>query len=138
MTQTIDILSLKDFTQGTPEARECFVQALGNALQDIGFFALVDHGIDQNLIDDCYAVAEKFFSLSENSKQNYELGIGGQRGFTSFGREHAKDHKAPDLKEFWHVGRELPANYVAKEAFPKNVWPSEIPEFKTCRPRYRF
>lgn len=128
MNQTIPVLDLNDF-QGTSETK--FVQTLGDALKDIGFFALQNHGVDYRLIEKAYKMAEAFFDLPEAKKRSYEdLAIKGQRGFTSFGREHAKDQKAPDLKEFWHVGRELARSHRKYEEYPKNIWPDEIPEFK--------
>lgn len=118
--QTIPVLDLTHFAGDGPEA-DAFVRRLGEALEEFGFFTLVNHGVDQELIRQAYAAVEAFFLLPERVKQRYEkLELKGQRGFTSFGREHAKDHPVPDLKEFWHVGRD---RYLA------NVWPEEAPEF---------
>ena len=129
--QTIPVLDLKDFTSGSSQTQKKFVEDLGRALNDIGFFALENHGINPGLIDRAYGVCQKFFELSANTKQKYEdLTIKGQRGFTSFGREHAKDNPNPDLKEFWHVGRELKQGRTYPEPYPANLWPSEVSEFK--------
>lgn len=128
MQQTIPVLDLNNFQ--TSKHKE-FVEGLGNALREIGFFALQNHGVDYRLIQKAYQISEHFFDLPEKTKRNYEdLAIKGQRGFTSFGREHAKDQKAPDLKEFWHVGRELALSHPLRNIYPHNIWPSEIPEFK--------
>jgi len=128
MRQTIPVLDLDQF-QSSKHSE--FVEGLGNALRDIGFFALQNHGVDYRLIQKAYQISEHFFDLPEATKRTYEdLAIKGQRGFTSFGREHAKDQKAPDLKEFWHVGRELALGHSLRNVYPQNVWPSEIPEFK--------
>lgn len=125
--QTIPVLDLQDFTQG--KNTEAFVEALGRSLCEIGFFALVNHGVEQRLIDAAYGAAEAFFALPETTKRQYELAdMKGQRGFTQFGKEHAKDSSAPDLKEFWHLGREQPtANPVS---YPDNLWPREVPQFR--------
>lgn len=125
--QTIPVLDLQDFTQG--KNTEAFVEALGRSLCEIGFFALVNHGVEQRLIDAAYGAAEAFFALPEATKRQYELAeMKGQRGFTQFGKEHAKDSSAPDLKEFWHLGREQPtANPVS---YPDNLWPREVPQFR--------
>ncbi len=129
--QTIPVLDLNDFASGSPTKRDAFVQKTGNALREIGFFALSNHGVDMRVIEKAYQLAEAFFDLPESTKKKYEdIGIGGQRGFTSFGREHAKDHRAPDLKEFWHVGRELAKASQYYKEYPQNIWPTEIPEFK--------
>jgi isopenicillin N synthase-like dioxygenase len=131
MTQTIPVLDLQDYLGGSPAQQEGFVASMGGALKDIGFFALQNHGVDYRLIEKAYRLAEGFFDLPEERKRSYEdLALKGQRGFTSFGREHAKDHRAPDLKEFWHVGRELPAGHKLCDTYPKNIWPTDIPEFR--------
>lgn len=130
MQQTIPVVDLNDF-EASQGQRERFVQTMGNALKDIGFFALQNHGVDYRLIEKAYQLSEAFFTLPDAEKRKYEnLAIHGQRGFTSFGREHAKDHKAPDLKEFWHVGRELATGHKLSKEYPENIWPTEIPEFK--------
>jgi isopenicillin N synthase-like dioxygenase len=88
-------------------------------------------GVDQKLIDEAYKLAFDFFQLDGATKKRYEIpGQHGQRGYTSFGKEHAKDSKAPDLKEFWHVGQELPAGHKMLAHYPANVWPTELARFK--------
>ena len=89
-------------------------QALHDALAGTGFVVVTDHGIDLSRLHEAYAVVEAFFALPEAEKRRYVVGRDGQRGYTPFGREHAKDADAPDLKEFWHVGR---------DAIAPNVWP---------------
>jgi isopenicillin N synthase-like dioxygenase len=127
--QTIPVVNLQNFRN--PSTRSRFVDTLGRALADIGFFAVENHGVDLSLINKAYALAEKFFCLDEPAKRKYEdLKIKGQRGYTSFGREHAKDAKAPDLKEFYHVGQDLPPNHALNNVYPKNIWPNELPEFR--------
>jgi isopenicillin N synthase-like dioxygenase len=131
MEQTIPVIDLQDYLKGSAAQREGAVEKMGHALKDIGFFALQNHGVDYRLIEKAYQISAAFFALPEREKRKYEdLAVKGQRGFTSFGREHAKDNKAPDLKEFWHVGRELPAGHGLGKEFLPNIWPIEIPEFK--------
>jgi isopenicillin N synthase-like dioxygenase len=128
--QTIPVADLADYQAGGSRQQK-FVRTVGDALVDIGFFALTGHGVDMGLIDQAYKVAEQFFELPETTKRQYEVkGMGGQRGYTSFGKEHAKDSKAPDLKEFWHVGQELPAGHPLASVYPKNFWPEQPPRFK--------
>lgn len=132
MTQTIPVVSLKAYHEGSSNDRDRFISTVGNALTDIGFFSVEDHGVDMKLIDKAYSIAAEFFEMSEEKKKQYEnLAIKGQRGYTSYGREHAKDSKAADLKEFWHVGRDLPPGHELNKVYPDNIWPKEIPEFKT-------
>lgn len=129
--QTIPLASLKDFESKDPQKRQKFVQTIGDALVDIGFFALSDHGVDGDLISRAYRGAEDFFNLPDGAKKSYEdLSLKGQRGYTSFGREHAKDATAPDLKEFWHVGQEFPAGHPFAKLYPANLWPKEVPSFQ--------
>lgn len=125
--QTIPTLDLQDFTSG--KNVDAFVEAFGQALEEYGFFALANHGVEQRTINAAYGAAEAFFALPDNTKNQYEIAeLQGQRGFTRFGTEHAKDSSAPDLKEFWHVGREQPtANPVS---YPDNIWPREVPHFR--------
>lgn len=130
--QSIPVVSLKSFTHGTSNDKDRFVSTVGSALTDLGFFSVEDHGVDMRLIDKAYSIAAEFYELPVEKKKRYEnLAIKGQRGYTSFGREHAKDAKAADLKEFWHVGRDLPPGHELNKVYPENIWPSEIPEFKT-------
>ncbi|EDX85111.1 oxidoreductase, 2OG-Fe(II) oxygenase family [Synechococcus sp. PCC 7335] len=128
--QTIPVLDLKDFSSEDGSGkREAFVLALGEALCDLGFFILVNHGIEQRLIDTAYGAAEAFFALPESTKAQYAIAqMKGQRGFTQFGKEHAKNSTAPDLKEFWHLGRERPTAHPV--GYPNNLWPKEVPQFR--------
>ena len=105
-----DILALPTITAAPSLFRD--------ALADTGFVVVTDHGIDLSRLHAAYAAVEAFFALPEAEKRRYVVGRDGQRGYTPFGREHAKDADAPDLKEFWHVGR---------DAIAPNVWP-ERPE----------
>lgn len=128
--QTIPVLDLDDLRAGGDrEAR--FVQALGDAFVDTGFAALIHHGVDLELAREATSVAASFFDLPDAVKLRYEDPEGlGQRGYTAFGREHAKDQPVPDLKEFWHVGRDLPEGHPLARAYAPNVWPEEIPRFR--------
>lgn len=127
MLQTIPVVDLEDFRSNLPATQQAFVQTMGQALEEIGFFAVVNHGVEENLLTQAYTVVQQFFALPEPVKLRYEdPNLNGQRGFTHFGTEHAKDHAVPDLKEFWHVGRE--ANLA-------NLRPIEVPDFATVLDR---
>lgn len=133
--QTIPVVSLSDWLSGDADRRAHFAKTVGDALTDLGFFALTDHGLDQDLIKKSYSVVQSFFELDEAQKKKYEIeGLNGQRGYTSMGTEHAKDHPVPDLKEFWHVGPEIDeaAEHRFETNYARNVWPSELPEFKAA------
>jgi isopenicillin N synthase-like dioxygenase len=120
-------VSLKD-ADSDPDG---FAQKLGRSFEDYGFAIVADHGIPEELIHRAEDKAKAFFALPEETKRKYFIeGGGGARGYTPFGIETAKGHKAHDLKEFWHVGRDLPAGHKFREHMPDNVWPTEVPSFR--------
>lgn len=126
----IPSVDLRDFLSDNPDKRNAFIQNLGKAYEDIGFVALKGHFLSVELVDNLYDQIRAFFSLSDQEKSKYEIpGLAGQRGYTSFGKEHAKGRSTGDLKEFWHFGQyEKPDN---GEIYPENVLVNELPEFNT-------
>ena len=127
MTARIPTLDITRFDTD----RDAFVAELGAAYRQWGFAGISNHGISQELIDNAYAAFRKFYALPEETKKKYHLaGMGGARGYTPFGIETAKDSKHFDLKEFWHIGREIADDSKYREVMPANVWPEEVPEFK--------
>ncbi len=130
----IPSLDLAHFTAGTPAQKAAFVQKLGEAYQNIGFVAIKNHGLSQDLQERLYGSIKDFFKLTDDIKSNYEKPeIGFQRGYTGKGKEHAKGRNTGDLKEFYHVGQELsriPDTDPIKSEYPPNIWPSELPEFQ--------
>lgn len=126
----IPSVNLEDFVSGDPARKEKFVKEIGAAFEDIGFVALSGHFLSDELVDNLYAEIKKFFQLSEEVKEQYEIeGIGGQRGYTSFGKEHAKGKKEGDLKEFWHFGQYVENDPKLEAEYPANVTVKELPEF---------
>ncbi len=110
---------------------DVFAAEFGDSFARYGFAMIADHGIDPALIDRAWAVTRAFFALPEEAKRHYALaGISGARGYTPFGTEIAKGATHVDLKEFWHVGRDLPAGHPLGASQPNNVWPSEIGGFE--------
>jgi isopenicillin N synthase-like dioxygenase len=125
----IPVVDLSEFS-GTPEQKAAFVSALGKAYEDVGFVAVKNHGIPAKTIDGLYANAKAFFSLPQDVKSKYEIaGLAGQRGYTSFGKEHAKGSTAPDLKEFFQFGQTVVDSDPVKAEYPDNVQVKELPEF---------
>lgn len=126
----IPSLDLSDFTNGTAEQKAAFVRNLGTAYEETGFAAVRNHGLSDELCTELYAQVKKFFELPLESKLRYEIPeLAGQRGYTSFGREHAKGSSVGDLKEFWHFGQEVTDNDPIKSEYPDNIWCNELPEF---------
>ncbi|MCO4320061.1 isopenicillin N synthase family dioxygenase [Aliidiomarina quisquiliarum] len=110
---------------------ELFVQTLGEGYEGNGFVALTNHGVAAEQIHQALDITAQLFALPAETKQQYhQAGGGGARGYTPFGTEIAKDAKHVDLKEFWHVGREVEGT-PSDAALKPNVWPQELPEFKT-------
>ena len=126
----IPSVDLSDFTEGNKETKAAFVKELGQAYEEIGFVAVKNHGLSDALCNELYAQAKGFFTLSKEEKETYEIkGLAGQRGYISFGKEHAKNKNEGDLKEFWHFGQTVEDNDPIKEEYPDNVQVNELPEF---------
>jgi isopenicillin N synthase-like dioxygenase len=123
-------LSLKAFTHGSPNERSEFIDALMEGFQYFGFIILKDHAVSRELLARAYEMSRAFFALPVEEKNRFIAGVDGQRGYTPFGKEHAKNSKVGDLKEFWHVGREFPASSPLAKTYPMNVWPERPAAFR--------
>lgn len=136
---SIPSVNLNDFTSGDPVRKQKFVDEIGAAYENIGFVALKGHFLDDELVTNLYDQVKKFFALPVAVKRNYEIpGIGGQRGYVSFGKESAKGKKEGDLKEFWHFGQYVENNPKLEAEYPKNVEVEELPKFnKVGKETYR-
>src|ERR1700730_17162161 len=128
----IPVVDLSDFQTGDPRKKQKFVNELGKAYEEVGFVAVKNHGIPDKLIGDLYKYVQQFFAMPYNAKKHYEMpGLAGQRGYTSFGKEHAKGSDAPDLKEFFQYGQIVEDNAPVKSEYPDNVKINEVPEFNS-------
>ena len=136
---SIPSVNLEDFISGDPKRKQKFVDEIGAAYENIGFVALKGHFLDDKLVDNLYEQVKQFFALPLEVKQKYEIpGIGGQRGYVSFGKESAKGKKEGDLKEFWHFGQYVEDNPELEAEYPANVMVEELPEFnKVGKETYR-
>ena len=127
---SIPSVDLRDFVSGDEERKQKFVREIGNAFEEIGFVALSGHFLSDELVDQLYNEIKGFFALPQEVKDQYEIeGIGGQRGYTSFGKEHAKGRKEGDLKEFWHFGQYVEDDPGLAKEYPENVSVEELPRF---------
>ena len=135
---SIPSVDLSEFLSGDQNKKNQFVQNLGKAYEEIGFVAVKNHGISNELIADLYKHVQQFFSLPLEQKNQYEIkGLAGQRGYTSFGKEHAKGSEAPDLKEFFQYGQVARDNF-SEAIYPDNVSVKEILDFdETLAGAYR-
>lgn len=128
--RAIPVVDLSEFVNGNTEQRAAFVEKLGKAFHEIGFVGVKGHGIPKELIDGFYSSAKEFFSLPVETKRKYEVpGLAGQRGYTSFGKEHAKQSDVPDLKEFFQMGQTVTDGDAIAAQYPDNVQVTEKPEF---------
>ncbi|MDQ3040539.1 MAG: isopenicillin N synthase family oxygenase [Pseudomonadota bacterium] len=132
MSSRIPTLDIRRFTQPTSLAdRRAFIDELGIAYRQWGFAGIRNHGIAQSQIHEAYQTFQSFFALQEDAKRKYHVvGGGGARGYTPFGVETAKGATYSDLKEFWHIGREIPRDSAYANDMPENLWPEEVPAFK--------
>ncbi len=128
----VETVHLSQFSEGSDRDRAEFIHLLGESLKNTGFVKVAGHKVTKQDVEGAYDAAKTFFALPEDIKRQYLIpDSGGARGFTAFGSEHAKDNPVGDLKEFWHVGQELPAGHELHAIYGDNIWPSsEIPSFK--------
>lgn len=127
---SIPIVDLSDFLCGSSTLKSAFVEKLGKAYEEVGFVAVINHGVPDELIAHIYDNVQQFFALPLQQKLKYEIpGLAGQRGYTSFGREHAKGSEAPDLKEFFQYGQNVEDDDPIKSEYPENVKVGEVKDF---------
>lgn len=126
----IPSVDLKDFISGDTKRKQQFINNIGDAYENIGFVALKGHFLNDKLVANLYEEVKNFFDLPLKTKENYEIsGIGGQRGYVSFGKESAKGKKEGDLKEFWHFGQYVEDDDERRKTYPENVEVKELSKF---------
>jgi isopenicillin N synthase-like dioxygenase len=129
--EEIPSLDLADFFGQDYHKKVKFVEALGEAYNNIGFVAIRNHFLTAQMQDKVYNSIISFFRLPDETKKRYErIDLAGQRGYTGKGKEHAKGRNTGDLKEFYHIGQELAPSQLEKEDYPANIWPEEVRDFK--------
>ncbi|MEO7174348.1 MAG: 2-oxoglutarate and iron-dependent oxygenase domain-containing protein [Saprospiraceae bacterium] len=128
--RAIPLVDLSKFRSSDPSKKAEFVTEIGNAFKEIGFVGVINHGIPNELVADFYKHAKQFFALPEEIKRKYEVpGLAGQRGYTSFGKEHAKQSQVADLKEFFQIGQQVTEDHPLKPEYPDNVEVPEVADF---------
>ncbi|MEJ7913125.1 MAG: 2-oxoglutarate and iron-dependent oxygenase domain-containing protein [Chitinophagaceae bacterium] len=126
----IPVVDLSLFLNSNATDKQQFVQELGKAYEDVGFVAVKNHGIPDDLIAGLYQYVQQFYQLPSTTKSKYEhKELAGQRGYTSFGQEHAKGFDAPDLKEFFQYGQTVEDGDAIETEYPDNVVVKEVSEF---------
>ncbi len=139
MSTIIPRIDLNDYLSGDPQKKAAFVETLGKAYEEVGFVSVVNHGLTEELIEQLYDNVQKFFSMNKPVKRQYEIeGLAGQRGYTSFGKESAKQSDVADLKEFFQYGQNVQGEDPIKSEYPDNVQVLEMPSFNvTLTDAYR-
>lgn len=127
--EAVPVVSLLQYTHYGAAGRQAFKKALVEGFRSCGFIRVKEHGVPQHLIDAAYAQSREFFALPDATKAAYVVGEGGQRGYTPFGKEKAKDAKVFDLKEFFHVGPQLTPELLRILGYGDNVVVAELPQF---------
>ncbi len=128
----IPSVDLANFLSDDESKKQKFVNSIGQAYEEIGFVSLKNHFLSDELVDELYKEIKQFFALPLEVKKQYERkDLGGQRGYTAFGMEHAKGRTEGDLKEFWHFGQTPDADANLTESYPDNIAVNELPEFNT-------
>ena len=125
-------VNLNDYLTGDPDSKKKFISDLGKGFSEIGFIALKGHLLNDSVKESLYDEVKNFFNLSNEIKSKYIIsGLASQRGFTPFGKEHAKGRNVGDLKEFWHFGQYGKNEPELDNKYPKNVIVNELEEFNS-------
>ena len=125
-------VNLNDYLTGDPDSKKKFINDLGKGCSEIGFIALKGHLLNDTVKESLYDEVKNFFNLSNEIKSKYIIsGLASQRGFTPFGKEHAKGRNVGDLKEFWHFGQYVKNEPELENKYPKNVMVDELEEFNS-------
>ena len=125
-------VNLNDYLTGDPDSKKKFINDLGKGFSEIGFIALKGHLLNDTVKESLYGEVKNFFNLSNEIKSKYIIsGLASQRGFTPFGKEHAKGRNVGDLKEFWHFGQYVKNESELENKYPKNVMVDELEEFNS-------
>ena len=125
-------VNLNDYLAGDPDSKKKFINDLGKGFSEIGFIALKGHLLNDTVKESLYDEVKNFFNLSNEIKSKYIIsGLASQRGFTPFGKEHAKGRNVGDLKEFWHFGQYVKNEPELENKYPKNVMVDELEEFNS-------
>ena len=124
----VPLLRASEWRAGDDASRAAFARSLRQGLETTGFVLLEEHGIAPSALEAAYRAVERFFALAPEQKRRSGGVAGGQRGYTGFAVEHARDHGVPDLKEFFHVGQDVPGR--GECSYPANRWPAEVPALR--------
>ena len=103
--QDIPIVDFSGFRYGTDTEKLAIGQAIDSALQRVGFFYVVNHGVPQSQIDGLFDQAAQFFALPDADKLKVSIdNADNHRGYISVGRENVDPTATVDVKEGFDIG----------------------------------
>jgi isopenicillin N synthase-like dioxygenase len=124
LSDSIPCVDLRDYY--TPQKRAAFLEKVNDALQEYGFFSVVNTGIDEELTKRTYDLSRWFFAKPIDEKRRLNgMHTNCQRGYVPFGLETAKGRTLADCKEFYHIGQEFDAQKLTELKYWPNIWPKE-------------
>lgn len=133
MSRSIPLVDLKQYREGQASDQQAFIQHLGDAFQEVGFVGVTNHEVPNDLVSEFYRESKSFFARPLEVKKKYEVpGLAGQRGYTAFGKEHAKHSMVGDLKEFYQIGQVVRGDDPIRSEYPDNVYVTENPRFTSA------
>jgi isopenicillin N synthase-like dioxygenase len=134
----LPVIDLGPYLAGAPGALEAVAGELRVALQTVGFFLIVDHGVDRDLIARTFAEARRFhaqpaaakLALRMNEHNNGYMAMGRYAVWTSDVNANDK----PDLNEAFFTKRERspddPLVRSGRRFAGPNRWPENLPGFR--------
>ena len=134
----IPTIDLGPYLGGAPGALAATAGQLRDALEGVGFFILVNHGVPRELIDRTFAEARRFHAQPYDAKMRLRMNEH-NNGYMAMGRyavwtSEVNANDKPDLNEAFFVRRERAATdplVVANRRFAgPNVWPDDLPGFR--------
>jgi len=134
----IPVLDIGPYLAARPGASTATAAELRRALQDIGFFILVNHDVPQTLIDDTFAEARRFHAQSMDAKLALRMNEH-NNGYMLLGRyavwtSDVNDNDKPDLNEAFFIKRERgpddPLVRAGRRFAGPNQWPTDLPGFR--------
>lgn len=113
--------------------KAAFAKAFGESFAETGFAVVSDHTIPSSAIQFAADQSKAFFALPREQKRQYaDPANGHQRGYSPIGSENAKGRTVSDFKEFWHTGRNLPADSPYRVKMQDTPQVKELPEFNVA------
>lgn len=136
--EAVPVIDVAPFLRGAAD-RNAVPRAIADACERIGFFSIVGHDVDADLVARTVAQAAEFFARPLDEKRRVQPAVAGQpRGFRAMGDEGLaytrQGAAAFDVKEVFQIGPSYTdsAYYRAPDALPHfmpNVWPPDMPAF---------